>query len=196
MCTKPLSVILHIEKPPVSLLVTFILFYLFFFRVTINFATILRPCVSEMPYLQGPEGIVVYSISIALKQFRVGIIICTICGSFDYLIYPYSPAYIPSCYHFVISVDNSKGIQPCWINFSVRLLYRILALFSIGFFHYSYLYCHRNSVTLLSFKTYCLCGLCGAKTELQGNSIILRVWALLIWLLTKRLLYFIIKQTL
>ena len=51
-----------------------------------------------------------YSHSIAPKQFRVGIIICTICGSFDYLIYPYSPAYIPSCYHFVISVDNSKGI--------------------------------------------------------------------------------------
>ena len=51
-----------------------------------------------------------YSHSIALKQFRVGIIICTICGVFDYLIYPYSPAYIPSCYHFVISVDNSKGI--------------------------------------------------------------------------------------
>jgi hypothetical protein len=52
----------------------------------------------------------IYSHSIAPKQFRVGIIICTICGSFDYLIYPYSPAYIPSCYHFVISVDNSKGI--------------------------------------------------------------------------------------
>ena len=51
-----------------------------------------------------------YSHSIALKQFRVGIIICTICGSFDYLIYPYSPAYIPSCYHFVISVDNRVGI--------------------------------------------------------------------------------------
>ena len=48
--------------------------------------------------------------TIALKQFRVGVIICTICGSFEYLIYPYSPAYIPSCYHFVISVDNSKGI--------------------------------------------------------------------------------------
>jgi hypothetical protein len=52
----------------------------------------------------------IYSHSIAPKQFRVGIIICTICGSFDYLIYPYSPAYIPSCYHFVISVDNSESI--------------------------------------------------------------------------------------
>ena len=52
----------------------------------------------------------IYSHSIAPKQFRLGIIICTICGSFDYLIYPYSPAYIPSCYHFVISVDNSKGL--------------------------------------------------------------------------------------
>ena len=51
-----------------------------------------------------------YSHSIALKQFRVGIIICTICGVFDYLIYPYSPAYIPSCYNFVISVDNSERI--------------------------------------------------------------------------------------
>ena len=137
-----------------------------------------------------------YSHSIALKQFRVGIIICTICGSFDYLIYPYSPAYIPSCYHFVISVDNRVGIQLCWINFSVRLLYRILALFSIGFFHYSYLYCHRNSVTFLGLKKHCLCALCGAKTELQGNSIILRVWVLQIRLLTKRLLYFIIKQML
>jgi len=34
--------------------------------MTINFATILRPRDSEMPYLQGLEGIVVYSISITL----------------------------------------------------------------------------------------------------------------------------------
>ena len=33
-------------------------------KMTINFATILRPRVSEMPYLQGLEGIVVYSNSI------------------------------------------------------------------------------------------------------------------------------------
>ena len=41
-------------------------------------------------------------------------------GSFDYLVYPYYPAYHPSRSHFVISVDNS-GAELLWII--VRLLY-------------------------------------------------------------------------
>ena len=40
-------------------------------KVTINFATILRPRVSEMPYFQGLEGIVVYSNSIVPVGFGV-----------------------------------------------------------------------------------------------------------------------------
>ena len=48
-------------------------------KMTINFATILRPRVSEMPYLQGIEGIVVYSISFTLILHSViWYIICTI----------------------------------------------------------------------------------------------------------------------
>ena len=67
MCTKPLSVILHIEKPPVSTSGFHTNSFILFSRdnkTTIKFATILRPRVSEMPYLQGLERIVVYSISI------------------------------------------------------------------------------------------------------------------------------------
>ena len=52
---------------------------------------------------------VYYSHSTRLKQFRLEIIICRICVSFDYLNNPYYTAYILSCYHFVIAVDNRSS---------------------------------------------------------------------------------------
>ena len=46
--------------------------------------------------------------ALRFDAYRLGNIVRPVCGSFDYLIYPYNPAYHPSRYHFVISVDNRK----------------------------------------------------------------------------------------
>ena len=55
-----------------------------------------------------------YSHSTGLNWFRLGNIVHPVRSPFDYLIYPYYPAYHPFCYHFVISVDN-KGGELQWI---------------------------------------------------------------------------------
>ena len=55
-----------------------------------------------------------HSHSTGLNWFRLVNIVHPVRSPFDYLIYPYYPAYHPFCYHFVISVDN-KGGELQWI---------------------------------------------------------------------------------
>lgn len=64
--------------------------------------------------LCGFSDFTIYSHSIATKQFCLPNIVRAICVAFDYLIDPYYPAYQPSHYRFVITVDN--GRQRLWIN--------------------------------------------------------------------------------
>ena len=47
-----------------------------------------------------------YSNSTITNQFCLEIICCRVCFSFDFLIYPYYPAYMGWCYQFVIGIDN------------------------------------------------------------------------------------------
>ena len=51
-----------------------------------------------------------YSHSTKPNQFCLDIILCRIRGAFDYLMYPYYPAYMGDCYQFVIGADNSRPV--------------------------------------------------------------------------------------
>ena len=61
-----------------------------------------------------------HSHSTDIKQFWLGIILCRVYVSFDYLMYPYYPAYSTPCYHFVIGVDNRSR---CTVDMSSMMPY-------------------------------------------------------------------------
>ena len=83
-----------------------------------------------------------YSHSTGLNWFRLGNIVCPVYRSFDYLIYPYYPAYHPFCYHFVISVDNREGEL---LRIIALLLYQNTTQFQDAFRKYDYLWETVNS---------------------------------------------------
>jgi hypothetical protein len=86
--------------------------------------------------------IIFYFHSTGLNWFRLGNIVCPVYRSFDYLIYPYYPAYHPFCYHFVISVDNREGEL---LRIIALLLYQNTTQFQDAFRKYDYLWETVNS---------------------------------------------------
>ena len=83
-----------------------------------------------------------YSHSTGLNWFRLGNIVRPVRSSSDYLIYPYYPACHPSCYHFVISVDNREGEL---LRIIALLLYQNTTQFQDALRKYDYLWETVNS---------------------------------------------------
>jgi hypothetical protein len=92
MKQKDIAFQLGISEAYVTQLKKVIAFFLTRIRAILGPKTIKQP--RKCPFYQHFRGSVRYSNSTNPNQFCLEIILCRIRGAFDYLIYPYYPAYM------------------------------------------------------------------------------------------------------